>query len=145
MPSKKKKYESRFPPARVKKIMQSDEQVGKVAHQVPIIVCEYIGRDVFVLANLIFTLFPSIQNPSKCSQIIGVVHPEFAPSNLPGHQATQCSNVDAQPFVSFLTTASSTLEIVDISHACSLHTEKRPSCRWPSLVSCVNSPPPFPT
>ena len=30
MPSKKKKYSARFPPARIKKIMQTDEEVGKV-------------------------------------------------------------------------------------------------------------------
>lgn len=40
MPSKKKKYNARFPPARIKKIMQSDEEVGKVAQVVPIIICK---------------------------------------------------------------------------------------------------------
>lgn len=40
MPSKKKKYNSRFPPARIKKIMQADEEVGKVAAVVPVIICE---------------------------------------------------------------------------------------------------------
>ncbi|CAG7836510.1 unnamed protein product [Allacma fusca] len=38
MPSKKKKYNARFPPARIKKIMQSDEDVGKVAQAVPVII-----------------------------------------------------------------------------------------------------------
>ncbi|KAL7289249.1 hypothetical protein TKK_0017186 [Trichogramma kaykai] len=38
MPSKKKKYNSRFPPSRIKKIMQTDEEVGKVAQPVPIII-----------------------------------------------------------------------------------------------------------
>lgn len=38
MPSKKKKYNARFPPARIKKIMQSDEEVGKVAAPVPVII-----------------------------------------------------------------------------------------------------------
>ncbi|CAB4064590.1 DRAP1 [Lepeophtheirus salmonis] len=38
MPSKKKRYNSRFPPARIKKIMQSDEDVGKVAAAVPVII-----------------------------------------------------------------------------------------------------------
>ncbi|OWF52317.1 dr1-associated corepressor-like [Mizuhopecten yessoensis] len=38
MPSKKKKYNARFPPARVKKIMQTDEDVGKVAAAVPVII-----------------------------------------------------------------------------------------------------------
>jgi histone H3/H4 len=36
--SKKKKYNSRFPPARIKKIMQTDEEVGKVAAAVPVII-----------------------------------------------------------------------------------------------------------
>lgn len=38
MPSKKKKYNARFPAGRIKKIMQSDEEVGKVAQAVPIII-----------------------------------------------------------------------------------------------------------
>lgn len=38
MPSKKKKYNARFPPARIKKIMQTDEEVGKVAAAVPAII-----------------------------------------------------------------------------------------------------------
>ncbi|KAK7506916.1 hypothetical protein BaRGS_00001767 [Batillaria attramentaria] len=38
MPSKKKKYNARFPPARIKKIMQMDEEVGKVAATVPVII-----------------------------------------------------------------------------------------------------------
>ncbi|RMX50074.1 hypothetical protein pdam_00002877 [Pocillopora damicornis] len=38
MPSKKKKSNARFPPARIKKIMQTDEDVGKVAAAVPVII-----------------------------------------------------------------------------------------------------------
>uniref|UniRef100_A0A1A9WV08 Transcription factor CBF/NF-Y/archaeal histone domain-containing protein n=1 Tax=Glossina brevipalpis TaxID=37001 RepID=A0A1A9WV08_9MUSC len=38
MPSKKKKYNARFPAGRIKKIMQSDEEVGKVAQAVPVII-----------------------------------------------------------------------------------------------------------
>nr|CAH7766475.1 unnamed protein product [Callosobruchus chinensis] len=37
MPSKKKKYNARFPAGRIKKIMQTDEEVGKVAQAVPVI------------------------------------------------------------------------------------------------------------
>ena len=37
MPSKKK-YNARFAPARIKKIMQSDEEVGKVSAAVPVII-----------------------------------------------------------------------------------------------------------
>ncbi|KAJ8309502.1 hypothetical protein KUTeg_014376 [Tegillarca granosa] len=39
MPSKRKKYSARFPPARIKKIMQTDEEVGKVAAAVPVVIC----------------------------------------------------------------------------------------------------------
>lgn len=38
MPGKRGKYNARFPPARIKKIMQSDEEVGKVAAAVPVII-----------------------------------------------------------------------------------------------------------
>uniref|UniRef100_H2ZNW6 Dr1-associated corepressor n=1 Tax=Ciona savignyi TaxID=51511 RepID=H2ZNW6_CIOSA len=38
MPSKKKKYNSRFPPARIKKIMQTDEEIGKVSAVVPVLI-----------------------------------------------------------------------------------------------------------
>ena len=43
MPSKKKKYNSRFPPARIKRIMQADEEVGKVAAVVPVIICKLLS------------------------------------------------------------------------------------------------------
>lgn len=32
----------KFPVARIKKIMQADEDVGKVAQATPVVVCEYI-------------------------------------------------------------------------------------------------------
>jgi len=38
MPSKKKRFDARFPPARIKKIMQSDDEVGKVAAVVPVVI-----------------------------------------------------------------------------------------------------------
>ncbi|XP_018578219.1 dr1-associated corepressor [Anoplophora glabripennis] len=38
MPSKKRKYNARFPAGRIKKIMQTDEEVGKVAQAVPVII-----------------------------------------------------------------------------------------------------------
>lgn len=38
MPNKKKKFNARFPPARIKKIMQKDEEVGKVAAAVPVLI-----------------------------------------------------------------------------------------------------------
>jgi hypothetical protein len=57
MPSKKKKYNSRFPPARIKKIMQSDDEVGKVAAVVPIIICEFS-----LSLSLSLSLFQSTSN-----------------------------------------------------------------------------------
>lgn len=42
MPSKKKKYNSKFPPARIKKIMQTDEEIGKVAAAVPVVISKCI-------------------------------------------------------------------------------------------------------
>ncbi|KAB1251582.1 Dr1-associated corepressor [Camelus dromedarius] len=47
MPSKKKKYNARFPPARIKKIMQTDEEIGKVAAAVPVIICILSGAARF--------------------------------------------------------------------------------------------------
>ncbi|XP_063958725.1 dr1-associated corepressor-like [Lytechinus pictus] len=46
MPSKKKKYNARFPPARIKKIMQKDEDVGKVAAPVPVLISKAL--EIFV-------------------------------------------------------------------------------------------------
>ncbi|KAI1295514.1 Dr1-associated corepressor [Halotydeus destructor] len=46
MPSKRKKYNCRFPPARIKKIMQADEEVGKVAAIVPVIMSKAV--EIFV-------------------------------------------------------------------------------------------------
>jgi len=79
MPGKKKKYNARFPPARIKKIMQTDEEVGKVASAVPVIisrVLELFAESLLTQANEITmkrgarTLTPShlkfcIENESK--------------------------------------------------------------------------------
>ncbi|RWS29861.1 dr1-associated corepressor-like isoform X1, partial [Leptotrombidium deliense] len=51
MPSKKKKYNSRFPPARIKKIMQMDDEVGKVAAVVPVIISRALELFVETLLN----------------------------------------------------------------------------------------------
>lgn len=42
MPATKKKFNARFPPARIKKIMQTDEEVGKVAAAVPVLVSKAV-------------------------------------------------------------------------------------------------------
>lgn len=49
MPSKKK-YNARFPAGRIKKIMQTDEEVGKVAQAVPIIISRTL--ELFVASLL---------------------------------------------------------------------------------------------
>merc|ERR1711935_322415 len=38
----KKRYNSRFPPVRIKKIMQSDEEIGKAAAAVPVLISRAI-------------------------------------------------------------------------------------------------------
>ncbi|XP_055533843.1 uncharacterized protein LOC129723562 [Wyeomyia smithii] len=54
MPSKKKKYNARFPAGRIKKIMQTDEEVGKVAQAVPVIIPRTL--ELFVESLLTKTL-----------------------------------------------------------------------------------------
>ncbi|XP_017960181.1 uncharacterized protein LOC108653839 [Drosophila navojoa] len=54
MPSKKKKYNARFPAGRIKKIMQSDEEIGKVAQAVPVIISRTL--ELFVESLLTKTL-----------------------------------------------------------------------------------------
>ncbi|XP_030386917.1 uncharacterized protein LOC115633625 [Scaptodrosophila lebanonensis] len=54
MPSKKKKYNARFPATRIKKIMQSDEEIGKVASAVPVIISRTL--ELFVESLLTKTL-----------------------------------------------------------------------------------------
>ncbi|XP_029720901.2 uncharacterized protein DDB_G0271670 [Aedes albopictus] len=54
MPSKKKKYNVRFPAGRIKKIMQTDEEVGKVAQAVPVIISRTL--ELFVESLLTKTL-----------------------------------------------------------------------------------------
>lgn len=54
MPSKKKKYNARFPAGRIKKIMQTDEDVGKVAQAVPVIISRTL--ELFVESLLTKTM-----------------------------------------------------------------------------------------
>ncbi|XP_012251019.2 uncharacterized protein LOC105683168 isoform X1 [Athalia rosae] len=54
MPSKKKKYNARFPAGRIKKIMQTDEEVGKVAQAVPVIISRTL--ELFVESLLTKTM-----------------------------------------------------------------------------------------
>ncbi|CAO1437230.1 unnamed protein product [Diamesa serratosioi] len=51
MPSKKRKYNARFPAGRIKKIMQTDEEVGKIAQAVPVIISRTLELFVESLLN----------------------------------------------------------------------------------------------
>ena len=42
MPATKKKFNARFPPGRIKKIMQTDDEIGKVAAAVPVLVSKAV-------------------------------------------------------------------------------------------------------
>lgn len=50
MPSKKKKYNARFPPARIKKIMQTNDEIGKVAAAVPVLISKCV--EMFLVSIL---------------------------------------------------------------------------------------------
>ncbi|XP_061391422.1 dr1-associated corepressor homolog [Musca vetustissima] len=69
MPSKKKKYNARFPVGRIKKIMQSDEEVGKVAQAVPII----ISRTLELFVESLLTKSLKITN-SRNSKTLSTSH-----------------------------------------------------------------------
>ncbi|KAK2892233.1 hypothetical protein Q8A73_017898 [Channa argus] len=43
MPGHKRRYNVRFPPSRIKKIMQKDTEVGRIAMAVPVIICILFG------------------------------------------------------------------------------------------------------
>lgn len=63
MPSKKRKYNARFPAGRIKKIMQTDEEVGKVAQAVPVIISRTL--ELFVESLLTKTLQITMSKSAK--------------------------------------------------------------------------------
>uniref|UniRef100_A0A1B6C2W0 Transcription factor CBF/NF-Y/archaeal histone domain-containing protein n=2 Tax=Clastoptera arizonana TaxID=38151 RepID=A0A1B6C2W0_9HEMI len=65
MPSKKKKYNARFPAGRIKKIMQTDEEVGKVAQAVPVI----ISRTLELFVNSLLTKAMEITNAKNAKTL----------------------------------------------------------------------------
>ena len=98
MPSKKKKYNSRFPPARIKKIMQADEEVGKVAAVVPVIICK-----LFSLHGIEYLLRLSLMNRS-CNYSpdagdLRRVAPEKSQSRNP---IQECPDLNSSTSVGFL-------------------------------------------
>uniref|UniRef100_A0A9J8AVY2 Transcription factor CBF/NF-Y/archaeal histone domain-containing protein n=1 Tax=Cyprinus carpio carpio TaxID=630221 RepID=A0A9J8AVY2_CYPCA len=53
MPGQKRKYNVRFPPGRIKKIMQKDTEVGRIASAVPIIISKAL--EMFLRSFLTMT------------------------------------------------------------------------------------------
>ncbi|XP_043484781.1 dr1-associated corepressor [Leptopilina heterotoma] len=69
MPSKRKKYNARFPAGRIKKIMQTDEEVGKVAQAVPVI----ISRTLELFVHSLLTKTMQVTN-SKNAKTLSPSH-----------------------------------------------------------------------
>ncbi|XP_043281372.1 dr1-associated corepressor isoform X2 [Venturia canescens] len=65
MPCKKKKYNARFPAGRIKKIMQTDEEVGKVAQAVPVI----ISRTLELFVHSLLTKTMQITNAKNAKTL----------------------------------------------------------------------------
>ncbi|XP_046874337.1 dr1-associated corepressor [Hypomesus transpacificus] len=69
MPRQKKKYNVRFPPGRIKKIMQRDTEVGKMAAAVPVIISRAV--ELFVASLLTKTW---VITQSKRSRVLSIAH-----------------------------------------------------------------------
>ncbi|XP_028822199.1 dr1-associated corepressor-like isoform X2 [Denticeps clupeoides] len=69
MPGQKKKYNVRFPPGRIKKIMQKDTEVGRIATAVPVI----ISRALEMFLRSLLTK-SSLITQSKHSRIMSSSH-----------------------------------------------------------------------
>ncbi|XP_059176480.1 dr1-associated corepressor-like [Physella acuta] len=70
--SKKKKYNARFPPARIKKIMQTDEDVGKVAAAVPVIISRAL--EMFIESLILETSKTTIAKNAKTLSTSHIKH-----------------------------------------------------------------------
>ncbi|KAJ8290361.1 hypothetical protein GJAV_G00011880 [Gymnothorax javanicus] len=69
MPRHKRKYNVRFPPGRIKKIMQQDTEVGRIAAAVPVIISRAL--EMFLKSFLIMT---SQITQSKHSRVMSMAH-----------------------------------------------------------------------
>ncbi|KAL6477874.1 hypothetical protein MHYP_G00137090 [Metynnis hypsauchen] len=69
MPGQKRKYNVRFPPGRIKKIMQKDTEVGRMATAVPVIISKAL--EMFMISFLTKTSFIT---QSKNSRVMSVNH-----------------------------------------------------------------------
>ncbi|KAG1824681.1 histone-fold-containing protein, partial [Suillus subaureus] len=54
---KTKNKQTKFPVARIKKIMQKDEEVGKVAQATPVVICTSLYTDLSVISPKALELF----------------------------------------------------------------------------------------
>ncbi|XP_015233949.1 PREDICTED: dr1-associated corepressor-like [Cyprinodon variegatus] len=69
MPGQKKKYSVRFPPGRIKKIMQRDTEVGRIAMAVPVIISRAL--EMFLKSFLTKTC---LITEAKRSNTVSVAH-----------------------------------------------------------------------
>ncbi|XP_054913307.1 dr1-associated corepressor [Poeciliopsis prolifica] len=69
MPGQKKKYNVRFPPGRIKKIMQKDTEVGRIAVAVPVIIARAL--EMFLKSLLTKTC---LITQAKFNNIVSVAH-----------------------------------------------------------------------
>ncbi|KAI3367395.1 hypothetical protein L3Q82_026247 [Scortum barcoo] len=67
MPGHKRRYNVRFPPSRIKKMMQKDSEVGRIAMAVPVIIC----------------ILLKLQDQPATSSSVGNVPEVSADQNLP--------------------------------------------------------------
>ncbi|KAM4724466.1 dr1-associated corepressor [Anableps anableps] len=69
MPGQKKKYSVRFPPGRIRKIMQKDTEVGRIAMSVPVIISRAL--EMFLKSLLTKTC---LITQAKFNNIVSVAH-----------------------------------------------------------------------
>uniref|UniRef100_A0A669F913 Transcription factor CBF/NF-Y/archaeal histone domain-containing protein n=1 Tax=Oreochromis niloticus TaxID=8128 RepID=A0A669F913_ORENI len=69
MPGQKRRYNVRFPPRRIKKIMQKDTEVGRMAMAVPVIISRAL--EIFLKSLLTKTC---VITESKLSTVVSVAH-----------------------------------------------------------------------
>ncbi|XP_042244748.1 dr1-associated corepressor [Thunnus albacares] len=69
MPGQKRRYSVRFPPSRIKKIMQKDTEVGRIAMAVPVIISRAL--EMFLKSLLTKTC---LITQSKLSTVVSVAH-----------------------------------------------------------------------
>ncbi|KAJ0008596.1 hypothetical protein NQD34_016011 [Periophthalmus magnuspinnatus] len=69
MPGQKRRYSVRFPPGRVKKIMQKDAEVGRIAMAVPVLISRALEMFLKALLSKTFLI-----TQSKLSTVLSVAH-----------------------------------------------------------------------